>query len=145
MLSQMTSNLFLTVQTVWVGAVSHTWYTLHITSCKTAKLIVHAAQSWCWKVTVFWDMTPCSLVIICRPCGWKRSPQFRRKFLQFCGRLWCGAGAGLRRVGSGLPTRVNVRKRRVKRSTEYGSWPQMPLKRQITITLHLIPAGKTET
>jgi len=41
---QMTSNLFLTVHTVQVGTVSYTYYTFHIISCKTAKLIVRATE-----------------------------------------------------------------------------------------------------
>ena len=102
-------------------------------------------QTWCWNITVFWDVTTCSLVIIYRTRGWKRCPHFMRKFLQFCVRLYCGAGAGLQTEGSGPPGRGKVRKWRGQNITQDGRWSQMPSTRLITTKLHLILARKTET
>ena len=43
---------------------------------------------------------------------------------QGCGRLWCGAGTGLPKEGSGPPGRGNLRKRRGQRGRHDGRWPQ---------------------
>ena len=100
-------------------------------------------------VTVFWFVTPCNLVVIYRPRGWKHCSRSTRKFLQFGGRLWCGAGTGLPTASSVLArksgrARGKVWKWKGQQSTQDGRWPQMSSTRPVTTKLHSIPARKTK-
>jgi len=95
-------------------------------------------------------VTPCSLVIIYCPRGWKRCSQSRRKFLQFAWMLLYFVWVGLPTASSGPApnsgtARGNERKRKGQRSTYDGCWPQMPSTKQINTKLQLILSRKKKT
>ena len=103
-------------------------------------------QTWCWNVTVFWAVTPCSLVKIYRPHGWKRCSQFRRKFLQFAWRLLYYVALGLPTASSGPPGRAERKGKceetKTTRSTHEGCWPLMQSTKQINTKLQPILTRK---